>query len=1110
MSALCEIITATNPALRDAPIDGICGRLAVPELLAECDALHRFQEAEGNLYRRVRALTFLAAIHRFHLPPKLPSSATGCIPFEGYTHLLQRRYGEAIASFLTAQREQGPSEALSSALAAAYRGLAFQTLAEQVRHSVRSIRGNQWMFRSAHVADYPLRLRPELLKQDEGLYPVVAEQTPVRMDLSHSGWSDIFFLGMDYPEGARVLNVSVDLAVREHDAVRPRPPVEAYFRVIDEPVVRLVSVDLRAQTDLASVDDCFDFARDYLGLLKAALIASGIIPAGMEGSGQPLERLLAALTGSRGLGIEVVSKVNDIPKGSRLAVSTNLLACLITACMRATGQIGSLEGPIEEADRRLVAARAILGEWLGGSGGGWQDSGGVWPGIKLIQGVAATEGDVEFGVSRGCLLPSHQILGRDAVPEAARRRLEASLVLVHGGMASDVGPILEMVTEKYLLRSKEEWEGRQRAQELFDQILEALREGDTRRIGACTQENFDGPIQTIIPWAANQFTQRLIGAVRAEFAEDFHGFWMLGGMSGGGMGFIFAPEAKPRALERLPGMMREIKKRMERAVPFAMDPVVYEFSINEKGTTAQVLRGKEALLPAAYYTLVAPPLLRREVRALSGARRAELVQVGVACQQRQDFAGMVSALIEHLLPQGDEAAQERKEDLDELLHRLGFDPVQHEAVRADLRAGRVGLIKNTLPATTRIENVAREDLADACAGLEERYAALGRDALAANALAVVTLAGGVGSRWTHGAGVVKAINPFCKMAGAYRSFLEIHLAKSRRASRLYRSCIPHVFTTSYLTHQPIAENLAAHGNYGYGAPIRLSPGRTIGLRLVPMVRDLRFLWEQTPQQLLDERKQKVLESARSSLLQWATQMGEGSDYRDNSAMQCLHPVGHWYEIPNMLLNGTLASLLDEQPSLKHLLLHNIDTLGADVDPALLGLHIESGAMLSSEVIPRCLDDRGGGLARVDGRLRLVEGLALPDERLEMDLTCYNSGTMWIAIDPLLGFFGLDRDALGDPSRVLSAVRQAAARMPTYITLKDVKKRWGKGHEDVLPVAQFEKLWGDMTALPEVETRYVLVPRRRGQQLKDVAQLDPWVRDGSAAHVNGLCQWENEV
>ncbi|MCW5962925.1 MAG: UTP--glucose-1-phosphate uridylyltransferase [Bryobacterales bacterium] len=1106
MSALTEIILSEQEAVRDSPIDGVCQQASVETLLAECEALHSFQESDSNLYRRVRALVFLAAIHRYHLPEKLPDGASAAIPYEGHTHLLHRRYEEAIASFLNAQRMLGPAESISSALAAAYRGLAFQTLAEQVRHSVRSIRGNQWMFRSAHVDDYPLRLHPALLTKQDGLFPVLAESTPVRMDLSHSGWSDIFFLGMDYPEGARVLNVSVDLTVRDGASAAPRPPVEAYLRVIDEPVLRLVSVDLKSQVDVSTLDECFDFARDYLGLLKAAVIASGLVPAGMEGSGQSLQKLLTALTGSRGMGIEIVSKVNDIPKGSRLAVSTNLLACLITACMRATGQICVLDGPLEESDRRLVAARAILGEWLGGSGGGWQDSGGVWPGIKLIQGVAAVLGDVEYGVSRGCLLPSHTILERDRISDDARRKLENSLVLVHGGMAQDVGPILEMVTEKYLLRSMPEWQGRQRAHDLFDQIVEAMRAGDTQRIGACTQENFDGPIQTIIPWAANQYTETLIHEVRNAFGAAFHGFWMLGGMSGGGMGFIFDPSEKSRALSTLPGLMQQIKKRMEHAVPFAMDPVVYDFAINDRGTSAMLLRGSGALLPAAYYTLVAPPLLRQEVRGLTPARRAELVHMGVACQQRQDFTGMVPALIEHLLPHDDESARDVRGNLDDLLRRHGFDSVQHEAVRADLRAGRVGLMKNTLHASTRVENVGREEIVDSCVPLGARYAALGRDALAADALAVVSLSGGVGSRWTHGAGVVKAINPFCKLAGAYRSFLEVHLAKSRRACGLYRSRIPHVFTTSYLTHQPIAEHLAAHANHGYDAPICLSAGRTIGLRLVPMVRDLRFLWEQTPQQLLDERKQKVRESMRSGLLQWATQMGEGSDYRDNSPMQCLHPVGHWYEIPNMLLNGTLTQLIAVQPGLKHLLLHNIDTLGADVDPALFGLHLESGAMLTSEVVSRSLEDRGGGLARVDGRLRLIEGLALPDESLELSLSYYNSGTMWISIEKLLDFFGLHRQSLIDPVQVLTAVRRAASRMPTYITLKDVKKRWGKGHEDVLPVAQFEKLWGDMTALQEVETQYVLVPRRRGQQLKDVAQLDPWMRDGSAAHVAALCDW----
>jgi hypothetical protein len=104
-------------------------------------------------------------------------------------------------------------------------------------------------------------------------------------------------------------------------------------------------------------------------------------------------------------------------------------------------------------------------------------------------------------------------------------------------------------------------------------------------------------------------------------------------------------------------------------------------------------------------------------------------------------------------------------------------------------------------------------------------------------------------------------------------------------------------------------------------------------------------------------------------------------------------------------------------------------------------------------------------------------------------------------------FGLARTDLADDERVTTAVRSLAGRMPTYITLKDVKKRWGKGQEDVFPVAQFEKLWGDMTTLPELNCGYIAVPRLRGQQLKEVAQLDGWLRDGSAAYLEELCAWQ---
>ncbi len=513
-----------------------------------------------------------------------------------------------------------------------------------------------------------------------------------------------------------------------------------------------------------------------------------------------------------------------------------------------------------------------------------------------------------------------------------------------------------------------------------------------------------------------------------------------------------------------------------------------------------------------------PALLRQDIQSLSPQRRSELERVGR--MSRNDSTSPANAatnggdlynsgaefarrLLDRILP-APAKKSESVNSLDQLLHENGFDPIQHEQLREDLLSGRLGLAQNRLAASSTIEDVTPEDYVDSRQPIESRWIEQAKQSIASGEVGVLTLAAGVGSRWTQGAGVVKALHPFCKLSGRHRTFLDLHLAKSRSVGTQF-GCFPtHIISTGYLTDAPIRAQL---DRISYAGTKVVSRGMSVGLRMIPTLRDLRYAWEEMPQQVLDEQQEKVRQSGRAALQNWAKSTGQAADYRDNLPMQCMHPVGHWYEVPSLLRNGTLGRLLKEQPQLKTLLLHNIDTLGASIDPQVLALHLRRQACLSFEVIARRIEDRGGGLARVNGLPRLVEGLAMPSEAEEFKLSYYNSMTTWINIDQLLDVFGLTRDNLDQQELVDNSIRQLARRMPTYITLKDVKKRWGNGQEDVFPVTQFEKLWGDMTALPEVECQFIVVPTLRGQQLKEQAQLDGWMRDGSAAAIEGLCRWE---
>ena len=538
------------------------------------------------------------------------------------------------------------------------------------------------------------------------------------------------------------------------------------------------------------------------------------------------------------------------------------------------------------------------------------------------------------------------------------------------------------------------------------------------------------------------------------------------------MGFIFDPDAKCEALAELGNILLQTKKDMESSLPFAMDPVVFDYRVNEHGTVAELCNADDA---------TGAIQVRQQIMRMNASRETE------------------SAVNGHKSLSTDN-------DLDNLLREQQFDMQGHEHIRSDLQSGTIGLAKNRLSTKSKLADVTADDViiidedsvsSDTC----ER----GLEALASGSVGVVSLAAGVGSRWTQGAGVVKALNPYCCIGSKHQTFLDVHLAKNRKVSAKCGMPLPHVFTTSWMTDAPITsyvESLDQNNN----PPIYISRGKSTGLRMIPMVRDLTFLWQEQSHQRLDEQAQKVRDSVQSALMGWAESNGEGSDYRDNVPKQCLSPIGHWYEVPNLLLNGTLEKMLQQRPQLKTLMLHNIDTIGADVDAAILGKFLETGSTLAYEVVPRCIDDMGGGLCRVDGKPRLVEGLALPSEDDELKFSYYNSLTTWIDIDKLLSKFGLERDDLDNSEKISHAVNTFARRLPTYVTIKDVKKRWGNGQEDVHPVAQYEKLWGDMSSVEGVDCSYFVVSRNRGQQLKDPAQLDGWSRDGSAAYLDSICSW----
>ena len=349
----------------------------------------------------------------------------------------------------------------------------------------------------------------------------------------------------------------------------------------------------------------------------------------------------------------------------------------------------------------------------------------------------------------------------------------------------------------------------------------------------------------------------------------------------------------------------------------------------------------------------------------------------------------------------------------QLLERLrarGFNPERLRAWARDLGTGTEA--RNRLAGT--VEPPAAGDVVDApVAGTPEhaRLEALGLEALQRGEVALCVLAGGMATRM---GGVVKSLVE----ALPGRTFLDLRLAENAHLERLGGHKVPLWLMTSEATE----------------GPIRIALGDR-----------------------LDDDYLATFEQFVSPRL--TSNPGNAEIFFGEDGHPSVHATGHG-DLPEALARcGLLDKFLARGG--KIVVIANIDNLGATVDPAILGFHIDHGGPLTVELVDKVGSDRGGGPVRWNGKPIITEEFRLPTGFDPTQVPVFNTNTFLVSAPAL----------------------QTLEMEWTYV---EVEKKIGE-HKAI----QFERLLGEITAgLP---SRFLRVPREgtasRFLPVKDVAELE---------------------
>ena len=323
--------------------------------------------------------------------------------------------------------------------------------------------------------------------------------------------------------------------------------------------------------------------------------------------------------------------------------------------------------------------------------------------------------------------------------------------------------------------------------------------------------------------------------------------------------------------------------------------------------------------------------------------------------------------------------------LAELLERFRFDRVPFGLLRERLLAA--GDDPESLHRIGEAIEVPAGDIAtrlpDPGTSEHARLAALGKIALERGEIAAVVLAGGMATRFGS---QVKALAPVLEGHGL--SFLDLKLAD------LTRTGADITLMTSFATHDALAEEVAG-----------------IGIHLAPQLVSLRVA-------------------------------ADGSLFLDDEGGPSPHAPGHGDLGDALQLSGALERY--RAAGVRCVFVCNVDNVGATLDPAMAGLHLELGGEITAELVSKRPGDAGGvPVRRADGSLALAEVFRVPDDFPHERFPLFNTNTLWIDTDVL----------------------EAPADYTWCVARKDVD-----GREAI----QFERLVGELTWWHP--SRYAHVPR----------------------------------